>query len=116
MFTIWKYDLGFDELKEIAMPEDARVISCQVQAGVPRLWAVVDTEHPVDPHWPTRVFLTVATGQEIGQENFLRSLLFIATYQLEACTPHRSRVYKVHPSSSGPPARRRGSGIRTPRR
>lgn len=42
MKTIYKYPLDVTDRQVIAMPEDAEILTVQVQNGKPMLWAVVD--------------------------------------------------------------------------
>lgn len=42
--AIWKYPLALRDVQGIDMPSGANILCVQVQAGVPCLWAIVDTE------------------------------------------------------------------------
>lgn len=43
MKTIWKYEIPIQDRFYLQMPEGARVLSVQVQRGIPSLWATVDS-------------------------------------------------------------------------
>jgi hypothetical protein len=76
--AIWKYDLRarlFDDIT-VSMPTGARVLCVQVQQGVPRLWALVDTEAPVK----ARSFRIVGTGHVLGDDADVWR--YIGTFQL----------------------------------
>ena len=45
MIVIWKYDLE-NPTQEILMPEDARILTVQMQNESLCLWALVDTDKP----------------------------------------------------------------------
>jgi len=48
MRTIYKYPLGMAEKAVVSMPEGARIIRVDGVDGFLYLWAVVDTEAPVE--------------------------------------------------------------------
>lgn len=43
--TIWKYPLEVETPQELQMPENAEILSVQVQAGIPCLWALVNADN-----------------------------------------------------------------------
>ena len=65
MKTIWKYKLQVIDKQEIEMPDNAELLTVQVQRGVPCLWV------KVDPNIPTRTYgiATYGTGHPIHQDN-----------------------------------------------
>jgi len=76
---IWKFPLeaGF-YTQPISLPRGAKPFTCQVQYGVPGIWAVCDpTADPVE-----RTVRIVGTGWEIVGDAPLGE--YIGTYQLDA--------------------------------
>ena len=72
--TVWKFQLAVADEQIVAMPEDARVLTVQAQAGVPCLWAVVDPARPPAP----RRFVTHGTGHRMLTDGDL----YVGSYQL----------------------------------
>lgn len=58
MLTVHKYPLGVIGRLEVGMPEGAIILSLQVQRGKPCMWALVDTEAPIE----LRYFWFLETG------------------------------------------------------
>lgn len=56
--TIWKFPLDLVARPEPAMPRGARVLTVQLQNGIPTVWAAVDPTAPVEP----RPLVVVGTG------------------------------------------------------
>jgi hypothetical protein len=52
--TVYKYDLpaigAGEDTFEVILPEDARLLTVQLQYGEPKLWALVNTEREPVPH------------------------------------------------------------------
>ena len=62
MTMIWKFSLDAPgPVIAVMMPEGARVLSVQMQAGRPQMWAAVNTEAPE----VTRLFRVVGTGMQL---------------------------------------------------
>lgn len=74
MRRVFKYTIPVQNEIEVMMPEQALVLSCQVQHNQPQIWAVVDDESPEIPHH----FHMVGTGHPA---NHLEGA-FIDTFQL----------------------------------
>jgi hypothetical protein len=73
---IWKYELSIDSPQTtIPMPLGARILSLQMQDGVPMLWALVDPMRQRE----NRVFETFATEDLIPPCATMTR--FIGTYQ-----------------------------------
>ncbi len=72
MLTIHKYQL--QGRTEIEMPDCALVLSAQLQKGIPCIWALVDTEKPMEK----RTFEMFGTGQPIDPKP---DMVFIGTFQ-----------------------------------
>lgn len=47
MKTIWKYEVPISDLFTLRMPQGAKLLDVQLQAGIPQLWALVDPSAPV---------------------------------------------------------------------
>lgn len=76
MFKVWKYDVPIDDYFELNMPIGAQVLTVDVQAERPCLWALVDPDMPKEK----RRFRFAGTGHPINEpENRLR---FINTFQM----------------------------------
>jgi hypothetical protein len=74
--TIFKYPLHVGDDITIAMPRGARLLSVQVQAGTPCVWAIVD---PSAPSVRRRLVLR-GTGHNAEG---LSMAPFVGTFQLE---------------------------------
>lgn len=44
MKSIWKFPIEITDEQTITMPQTAKILSVQLQYGVPYIWALVDTE------------------------------------------------------------------------
>lgn len=75
MKTIYKYTLDTTSVQKIPMPAFARVLTIQMQRGVPVLWALVE----INATMRDRVFETILTGHAI-QSGHKRE--YIGTYQI----------------------------------
>ena len=75
MKTIWKFELKIQDIQEILMPHEAKILTVQVQGEIPHLWCLVD------PDMHKRVYLikTIGTGHAV--DNAFDSK-YIGTYQL----------------------------------
>lgn len=69
--VIWKYQL-FEPRTCLMMPQGARILTMQEQAGVPTLWAAVNPTAPLEK----REFATVGTGHSFNP----RGMEYIATW------------------------------------
>lgn len=56
--SVWKFPLRDDAEAIVRMPRHARVLSVQLQDGLPQVWALVDPQEPV----VRRKFWIVGTG------------------------------------------------------
>ena len=74
MTTIYKYQLN-DEFNEIEMPSGAEILSVQTQNNIPCIWAIVETDNPIEK----RKLMIVGTGNEM---NPCVLYVFIGTFQL----------------------------------
>jgi len=75
---IWKFTIGeVADTFTAQMPADARILDCQLQSGVPRVWALVD------PHAPmvARSFVLLGTGHTVDLARFAR-FDHVSTFQL----------------------------------
>jgi hypothetical protein len=61
MITIYKYHFRIADRTIVAMPQGARILSVQIQNGVPTIWAMVVTESKMEE----RVLRCYGTGHEI---------------------------------------------------
>ena len=58
MKTVYKYDVAMNDTSAIQMPAGAELLHVDVQHGSPKLWALVDTEAPLE----LREFHMAGTG------------------------------------------------------
>lgn len=85
MLTIWKYEIPlFGEAFALRMPEKPGLLTVQMQHEHPRLWALVDTEHP----YRLYRFRIFSTGQPIPDD---KRLCYLGTFQL----PEAGLVYHI---------------------
>lgn len=75
MKTIHKFLLELKDWQSISMPKDAEILHLDTQFGQACLWALVDSEAPLQP----RNFITRGTGYLI-QDGWIK---YIGTYKLE---------------------------------
>ena len=71
---IWKYNLNIEDHQVIEMPQRARLLSVDVQRGVPRLWAEVDQKAPLEK----RRIWVMGTGNPLPKDltfDFIGTLL-----------------------------------------
>lgn len=52
MKSIWKYPLRPEDLQKVRMPTGAKALTVQVQAEVPCLWALVETDEVTTAMYP----------------------------------------------------------------
>lgn len=77
METVYKYKLSKDLTQTIEMPVGAQILTCQIQHGVPVLWAKVNTRMMATDF---RKIVLAETGDEISHE--YKELIYISTIQL----------------------------------
>ena len=75
MIKIYKYNIEVQPYFEIEMPKDAKILSVQLQNGIPVFWAEVDTNNEPE----TRNFSVIGTGHIMEA----RSQQFLGTFQLQ---------------------------------
>jgi hypothetical protein len=80
MITIHKFPLRVDDSVTVTMPNRAVLLDCQVQNGVPCLWAKVDT---IDAK-VQRTFRVIGTGHPIDDYESLR---YFRTIQMHGGSP-----------------------------
>jgi len=72
---IFKYHLAVTDFQQIEMPEDAEILSLQIQKGKLCLWALID----IDKVLKYREFRMFGTGHLIPNDENLK---YIGTFQL----------------------------------
>ena len=80
--VIWKYPVNMGGA--VLMPDKATILSCQLQNGMPVLWAEVD---PAEPTVNSRVFKVVPTGGDVPDRGS-----YLSTFQVDGLVFH---VYEV---------------------
>lgn len=75
MYTVWKYPITIFETFKIGMPKDAVILSVQMQNGYPYLWALVNSDFPLEDYH----FEIVGTGNEAPKPDKIKA--YIGTFQ-----------------------------------
>lgn len=75
--TIWKYELNGNDRQVFNMPRGAEILTVQVQAGKPCIWALGDPNVGLKG----RLIELVGTGHQIINDNG-DERKYIGTYQL----------------------------------
>lgn len=88
MNTVWKYPLDVTATQSINVPVNAKLLTVQVQLGIPTLWALVD---PLVESGP-RSLRIVGTGHpEVHPDD-----RYIGTFQLGGFVGH---LFEITPNS-----------------
>ena len=77
MLTIFKYPVPIEDHFTLELPRDAKILTVQIQKGIPQLWSMVDSETKKE----TRHFRLAGTGHPLG-EDYLRINNYIGTFQM----------------------------------
>jgi hypothetical protein len=77
MATIYKYPVPVEDAPVIRMPRDARILTLQVQHGIPCLWALIPN---LDAPTVERRFRLFGTGHEWRGDG--SGLVYVGTYQM----------------------------------
>jgi hypothetical protein len=72
---IYKWTLSITDRQDLPLPKGARVLTVQVQGGMPQLWALVDPAAPI----VHRTFDTYGTGHGMPDQPGE----YVGTYQME---------------------------------
>jgi hypothetical protein len=80
MMTIWKFELEFNDITKISIPEGAEILTVQIdqKTNTPCIWALVDTCNDKE----VRFFELFGTGQEIYFDMGV-DRVYIGTYQYQ---------------------------------
>jgi hypothetical protein len=78
MLQIFKYEIPIDDYFEIEMPENAKILSVQMQMEMPHIWALVDPTNFKN----FRKFRLAGTGHPINHP--VEQLDFIGAFQMHA--------------------------------
>lgn len=73
MSRIYKFPLGLAQWQQVRMPQDAQILTIQMQGGKPTLWARVDITRPPETYHIAMVGTGEETNEEVGR--------YIATVQ-----------------------------------
>ena len=71
---IWKWMLNMTDVQAVEMPDSAKLLTVQLQGGMPQLWALCDENAPKEP----RRIAIYGTGNQMPDEPGE----YIATFQL----------------------------------
>lgn len=80
MITIFKYPFKIQDSFTISMPKGAKVLSVQIQSGIPCMWAQVDNTKPKED----REFFIIGTGNLVPSDK----LIYIDTFQYTSYVWH----------------------------
>lgn len=83
MITIHKFPFPVTDRFDLRMPRDAIILRAECQAGVPCLWAMVDTEAPMED----ASFRIYGTGHPIDPD-VIDGLSHVDTFQQGRCVWH----------------------------
>ena len=86
MRTIWKFPLKITDHQSIKMPQGPRLLTVQIQDGVPMLWAMVDTNTGITWDIEIRIYGTGNPGPNEAEN-------YIATFQQDGLVWH---VFTTH--------------------
>lgn len=75
METIWKFPIKVTDVQSIPIPEQAKILTVQVQNGQPCVWVQLDPGHAKTG----RTIRIAGTGHPLPDAE---SLLYIGTFQL----------------------------------
>lgn len=75
MKAIWKFPVMFEDVNSIMMPKGAKVLTVQMQAGSPVIWAIVDPESEL----VDRRFRLLGTGQHF--DDWGDYVQYVGTFQ-----------------------------------
>jgi len=73
--TIWKFPIKVVEQQIVEMPQEAKILTVQVQYGQPCIWALVNPDCNVEE----RTIYTVGTGHPASH---VAGCQYVGTYQL----------------------------------
>lgn len=76
MNVVWKYELDITDLQRVTMPDEAEILTVQVQGGTPYMWARVNPNAIMVDRW----FATHGTGRLIPETTDT----YIGSYQIES--------------------------------
>jgi len=77
MYKVFKYKIQIKDYFSLVLPQNAKILSVQVQYGKAQIWALVNPHNTVE----TRNFRLIDTGEQI--EDSLERLDYIGTFQLD---------------------------------
>lgn len=79
MKTVFKYPLPLtNDVQTVNMPVDFKILTLQMQHGVPTIWALVDDN---DPPVVSRRFRTIGTGHQFRDS--AEFPVYVGTFQVE---------------------------------
>jgi hypothetical protein len=76
--TIWKFQLHITDEQQVSMPRGSVILCVQSQAGQPCLWAVVDSDAPLE----ARTIHIFGTGLDMGDPATVPMRGYIGTFQM----------------------------------
>lgn len=84
MNTIHKYRIKESEEFELELPAEYKVLTIQMQFGIPHMWIMVNTVYPMQPV-RFRIF---GTGHDLGK---IKDKEYIGTFQQDSYVWHLFR-------------------------
>jgi len=74
-YSIWKYTLETTYFQQIKIPSPAKILTIQVQHGVPCIWVLVDLEEDLI----NKELIIVGTGHPVDDPHTLN---YVGSFQL----------------------------------
>lgn len=78
--TIWKFKLEFQQMQEIEMPKDAKILTVQIDQknNAPTIWAMVEPKNQLE----SRFIELLTTGGDVPLDMGV-DRIYIGTYQYQ---------------------------------
>lgn len=78
MKVVWKFPLAVEDIQQVEIPQEAKVLTVQVQNGIPCIWALVESENGLEK----RTFRLAGTGHDLEPASPNEILEYVGTFQL----------------------------------
>jgi hypothetical protein len=77
MMKVFKYPIEVTDYQSVTLPQNAEILTVQVQNGMPCIWALVNPDNKAE----VRKFRLAGTGHDISTDE-ARKLNYIGTIQM----------------------------------
>ena len=85
MKIIGKFGMPINDFVDVGMPENAKILTVQLQDGEPKIWAVIDTSLPLE----ARHFRWFGTGHRFLDNEYKQ---YVVTVQMGCLVFHLFEV------------------------